>query len=96
MEDIATTSTKPVSMDIGGDCEAENEDGNIGWRFSQIKGNIEADESSSDGLFQFPSVINLLDLADIISCVEFSHNGELLATGDKGGRVVIFQRDQSV
>lgn len=35
-------------------------------------------------------------LADIISCVEFSHDGELLATGDKGGRVVIFQRDQSV
>ena len=33
-------------------------------------------------------------LADIISCVEFSDDGELLATGDKGGRVVIFQRDQ--
>lgn len=30
--------------------------------------------------------------ADIISCVEFNHDGELLATGDKGGRVVIFQR----
>uniref|UniRef100_A0A1I8EU92 Serine/threonine-protein phosphatase 2A 55 kDa regulatory subunit B n=2 Tax=Wuchereria bancrofti TaxID=6293 RepID=A0A1I8EU92_WUCBA len=35
------------------------------------------------------------DGADIISCVEFSHDGEFLATGDKGGRVVIFQRDQS-
>ena len=34
--------------------------------------------------------------ADIISCVEFNHDGELLATGDKGGRVVIFQRDQVV
>lgn len=34
--------------------------------------------------------------ADIISCVEFSHDGNLLATGDKGGRVVIFQRDDSV
>lgn len=32
--------------------------------------------------------------ADIISCVEFNHDGELLATGDKGGRVVIFRRDQ--
>lgn len=31
--------------------------------------------------------------ADIISCVEFNHDGDLLATGDKGGRVVIFQRD---
>lgn len=38
----------------------------------------------------------VLILADIISCIEFSHDGELLATGDKGGRVVIFQRDQSV
>ncbi len=34
--------------------------------------------------------------ADIISCVEFNHDGELLATGDKAGRVVIFQRDQVV
>lgn len=29
--------------------------------------------------------------ADVISCVEFNHDGDLLATGDKGGRVVIFQ-----
>ena len=35
-------------------------------------------------------------VADIISCVEFNADGELLATGDKGGRVVIFQRDQTV
>ncbi len=34
--------------------------------------------------------------ADIISCVEFNHDGDLLATGDKGGRVVIFQRDPVV
>ena len=34
-----------------------------------------------------------LQLADIISCVEFNQDGDLLATGDKGGRVVIFQRD---
>ena len=32
--------------------------------------------------------------ADIISCVEFNQDGELLATGDKGGRVVIFQVKQ--
>uniref|UniRef100_S4RP34 Protein phosphatase 2, regulatory subunit B, beta a n=1 Tax=Petromyzon marinus TaxID=7757 RepID=S4RP34_PETMA len=31
---------------------------------------------------------------DIISTVEFNHTGDLLATGDKGGRVVIFQREQ--
>jgi serine/threonine-protein phosphatase 2A regulatory subunit B len=33
--------------------------------------------------------------ADIISCVEFNQDGELLATGDKGGRVVIFQVPQA-
>ncbi|XP_019499652.1 PREDICTED: serine/threonine-protein phosphatase 2A 55 kDa regulatory subunit B delta isoform isoform X3 [Hipposideros armiger] len=33
-------------------------------------------------------------LADIISTVEFNYSGDLLATGDKGGRVVIFQREQ--
>ena len=32
--------------------------------------------------------------ADIISAVEFSHDGEHLATGDKGGRVVLFERNQ--
>ncbi|KAG7276769.1 hypothetical protein CRUP_001910 [Coryphaenoides rupestris] len=31
--------------------------------------------------------------ADVISTVEFNQTGELLATGDKGGRVVIFQRE---
>ncbi|XP_026308786.1 serine/threonine-protein phosphatase 2A 55 kDa regulatory subunit B delta isoform-like isoform X2 [Piliocolobus tephrosceles] len=33
-------------------------------------------------------------LSDIISTVEFNYSGDLLATGDKGGRVVIFQREQ--
>nr|XP_033805604.1 protein phosphatase 2, regulatory subunit B, gamma isoform X1 [Geotrypetes seraphini]XP_033805612.1 protein phosphatase 2, regulatory subunit B, gamma isoform X1 [Geotrypetes seraphini] len=35
----------------------------------------------------------VIQSADIISTVEFNHTGELLATGDKGGRVVIFQRE---
>lgn len=34
--------------------------------------------------------------ADIISTVQFNHDGEFLATGDKGGRVVIFQKDLGV
>lgn len=41
-------------------------------------------------LATFPSI------ADIISCVEFNSTGELLATGDKGGRIVIFQQEQAV
>ncbi|CAH8627698.1 unnamed protein product [Dicrocoelium dendriticum] len=31
--------------------------------------------------------------ADIISCVEYDKSGEFLATGDRGGRIVIFQQD---
>ena len=34
--------------------------------------------------------------ADIVSTVEFNHDGELLATGDKGGRIVIFQKEEVV
>ncbi|XP_061118202.1 serine/threonine-protein phosphatase 2A 55 kDa regulatory subunit B alpha isoform-like isoform X2 [Conger conger] len=48
----------------------------VQWCFSQVKGAID-DEVAE---------------ADVISTVEFSHSGELLATGDKGGRVVIFQQ----
>ncbi|PWA22229.1 hypothetical protein CCH79_00012642 [Gambusia affinis] len=45
--------------------------------------------SYTEGLFS----ILFFPKADIISTVEFNHTGELLATGDKGGRVVIFQRE---
>jgi len=34
--------------------------------------------------------------ADIISTVEFDHTGDYLATGDKGGRVVLFERFEGV
>lgn len=36
------------------------------------------------------------DPADVISTVEFNQSGEFLATGDRGGRVVIFQREPQV
>jgi serine/threonine-protein phosphatase 2A regulatory subunit B len=52
--------------------------GEVQWYFSQVKGTME-DEVNE---------------ADVISTVEFNEDGELLATGDKGGRIVIFQRDQ--
>ena len=34
--------------------------------------------------------------ADIISTVEFDSTGNYLATGDKGGRVVLFERNEMV
>lgn len=71
----------------------------IRWAFSQIKGPL--DEEVAEGMnmknfknFSYNQIFS--KTADIISCVEFSHDGELLATGDKGGRVVIFQRDPFV
>lgn len=39
---------------------------------------------------------NYTSVADIISTVEFDHTGNYLATGDKGGRVVLFERNESV
>ncbi|XP_018862694.1 serine/threonine-protein phosphatase 2A 55 kDa regulatory subunit B delta isoform [Parus major] len=50
----------------------------VQWCFLQVKGAIDEDVAE----------------ADIISTVEFNYTGDLLATGDKGGRVVIFQREQ--
>jgi serine/threonine-protein phosphatase 2A regulatory subunit B len=34
----------------------------------------------------------IFSTADIISAVEFDKSGEHLATGDRGGRVVLFER----
>jgi hypothetical protein len=39
---------------------------------------------------------NYFSTADIISTVEFDHTGNYLATGDKGGRVVLFERNETV
>lgn len=44
----------------------------------------------------FFKCLSCFSAADIISTVEFNHTGELLATGDKGGRVVIFQQEIEV
>ncbi|GHJ88454.1 hypothetical protein NliqN6_4856 [Naganishia liquefaciens] len=58
------------------------ESGQNPWRFAQCFG----DKSDSD---------NDITEADIISTVEFDHTGDYLATGDKGGRVVLFERNES-
>ncbi|GAA5928337.1 hypothetical protein JCM10213_005711 [Rhodosporidiobolus nylandii] len=52
-----------------------------GWRFAQCFG----DKGEVEDITE----------ADIISCVEFDHTGDYLATGDKGGRVVLFERNDS-
>ncbi|RLV95672.1 Protein phosphatase PP2A regulatory subunit B [Spathaspora sp. JA1] len=51
------------------------------WKFSQCFG----DKGDIENITE----------ADIISTVEFDHTGDFLGTGDKGGRVVLFERNQS-
>ena len=48
---------------------------------AQCFGEKDADEEFSD--------------ADVLSAVEFDDTGDFLATGDKGGRIVIFERADS-
>ncbi|KJE94048.1 protein phosphatase-2A subunit-alpha [Capsaspora owczarzaki ATCC 30864] len=55
-----------------------------------------ADEREWRFLQAFGDKGNVEELAevDIISTVEFSHDGEFLATGDKGGRIVLFEKHE--
>lgn len=46
-------------------------------------------------MLNYSSYIPILLAADIISTVEFDHTGDYLATGDKGGRVVLFERNEN-
>ncbi|ORX93939.1 protein phosphatase 2A regulatory subunit PR55 [Basidiobolus meristosporus CBS 931.73] len=50
-----------------------------GWKFAQCFGDKGDVEDISE--------------VDIISTVEFDHTGDYLATGDRGGRVVLFERN---
>jgi hypothetical protein len=60
----------------------ENEHGTPTWKFTQCFG----DKGDVEDITE----------ADIISTVEFDHTGNYLATGDKGGRVVLFERNETV
>ncbi|KAF9603502.1 hypothetical protein IFM89_036775 [Coptis chinensis] len=50
----------------------------LDWKFSQVFGERAAGEEVQE--------------VDIISAIEFDKSGEHLATGDRGGRVVLFER----
>lgn len=56
-------------------------DGGSHWKFAQCFG----DKGDIEDITE----------ADIISTVEFDHTGDYLATGDKGGRVVLFERNHT-
>lgn len=77
-------------------------DSSGGWRFAQCFGDKGEVEDITEGL-AVPSIYpsktltsEVLGTADVISTVEFDSTGNYLATGDKGGRVVLFERNEQV
>ncbi len=75
-----------------------------GWRFAQCFGDKGDVEDITEGLSPIHlsshytrwSSVSQRPPADIISTVEFDSTGNYLATGDKGGRVVLFERNEMV
>ena len=63
---------------LNDDRTAVNHENYLNWGFSQVFGERAPNEEVQD--------------ADIISAVEFDRTGDWLATGDRGGRVVLFER----
>lgn len=47
---------------------------------------------SDENPFRFASNVVFNFAVDIISAIEFDKSGDHLATGDRGGRVVLFER----
>ncbi|PGG96236.1 hypothetical protein AJ79_09672 [Helicocarpus griseus UAMH5409] len=83
----------------------DGDPGSPTWKFTQCFGDKGDVEDITDGLNPIsyifthptPPVLHLSfeENADIISTVEFDHTGNYLATGDKGGRVVLFERNET-
>ncbi|KAJ6134577.1 hypothetical protein N7523_000899 [Penicillium sp. IBT 18751x] len=73
------------------------------WKFTQCFGDKGDVEDITEGTLPTHPVDSSGALmlttpvlpADIISTVEFDHTGNYLATGDKGGRVVLFERNET-
>ncbi|EKV04439.1 Protein phosphatase PP2A regulatory B subunit, putative [Penicillium digitatum PHI26] len=78
------------------------------WKFTQCFGDKGDVEDITEGNWKPPSHYSAesgqspqsastdkRSTADIISTVEFDHTGNYLATGDKGGRVVLFERNET-
>mmetsp|Transcript_13600 Transcript_13600/g.42791 ORF Transcript_13600/g.42791 Transcript_13600/m.42791 type:complete len:472 (-) Transcript_13600:114-1529(-) len=53
----------------------------LDWKFSQVFG----DRSSTEEVAE----------EDVVSAVEFDESGDFIAAGDKGGRIVVFERDRT-
>ncbi|CAH2036415.1 unnamed protein product [Thlaspi arvense] len=62
------------------------------WRFSQVFGERSAGEEVHEVGISQNRVAGVSSAVDVISAIEFDHSGDHLATGDRGGRVVLFER----
>ena len=69
------------------------------WKFSQCFGdkseNVEVADGKRRGWKDYYWLL-CFSAADIISAVQFDSTGDFLASGDRAGRVVLFQRNYSV
>jgi serine/threonine-protein phosphatase 2A regulatory subunit B len=86
---------------------ADDPSGSGGWRFAQCFGDKGEVEDITEGKCERRETLctcqistdyprHFAHTADIISTVEFDSTGNYLATGDKGGRVVLFERNEMV
>ncbi|KAJ3276792.1 protein phosphatase 2A regulatory subunit cdc55 [Terramyces sp. JEL0728] len=66
--------------------DRNRKDPDSGWRFSQCFGEKSESDDIVDGKHYFT-------VADIITAVQFDQTGDYLATGDYGGRIVLFERN---
>ncbi|CAD5227798.1 unnamed protein product [Bursaphelenchus okinawaensis] len=80
MECAEGEKKRPDQVGDAMDTEDQSNSRQLQWRFSQLKGAMDQAVASD---------------ADQITTVQFSEDGELLTTGDRGGRIVIFKRSES-
>lgn len=70
------------------------------WKFAQCFGDKNDIQAMTEGEFLIPCSFSfsfaILILADLITTVEFDLTGDFLASGDKGGRIVLFERNSLV
>ena len=77
--------------------------GSLEWKFGQVFGEKSPVDEVTEGILflLFPLVFSFsfslflfLFKVDIVSAIEFDTTGQFIAAGDRGGRVVIFERSE--
>ncbi|KAI6862511.1 hypothetical protein KC318_g20741, partial [Hortaea werneckii] len=81
VESVGVDSASSRRSSQGSDIEQQDDPYASAWHFQQCFG----DKGDVEDITE----------ADIISTVEFDQTGNYLATGDKGGRVVLFERNET-